>query len=754
VPGHAIAEYVLKVHSRCDLRCDHCYVYVHRDQTWRGRPRAISSETAHRAAERIAEHAGRHGLRQVRVVLHGGEPLLLGADRLRELLADLRSTVTPAAELELVLQSNGILLDEELCRLLVEHGVRVGISLDGDAAANDRHRRFGNGGSSHAAVLRALQLLRRPEFRPAYGGLLCTIDVANDPIAVYEALLAERPPRIDLLLPHATWDAPPPGAGGGATPYANWLLRIYRRWLADGRPVPIRLFDSLRSTAVGGPSQTEAVGLAPVGLAVIETDGAWEQADSMKTAFHGAAGTGLNVRTHSLDEVAAHPGIAAQREGAGALCRTCRECPVLEQCGGGLRAHRYRTANGFDNPSVYCADLQELILSMRSEPGTADRGEILTSGPALDALLDDLAAGPGSAGAVGRLMHARLATDRALLVDAFGGRDLPGWALLERLDAEAPGAVGPVLRHPWLRVWALRCLDGKADPAQYLPLLAGAAAVRAGASVELVLPARDGAVHLPGLGTARTGSSATHATLVVTPGRCTLSAPGVPPVVLGGEGWQPVRRVGPDDWPVLLDDLDEQRDCHGWPAADQLGDAEVSAWDAGLREAWALLGREAPEYRSALRAGVHSVTPLAPDPGGERRSATQRDAFAAVGLAATDAASLAVLLIHELQHVKLAALLDLCDLADPDHLATVHVGWWPEPRPVEDVLQGSYAHLGVADLWRRRRGDAAEAAWRQHRAWVTAAIDDVTATGALTDAGRRFVSGMRTTLNGWPASGP
>jgi uncharacterized protein len=30
-------------------------------------------------------------------------------------------------------------------------------------------------------------------------------------------------------------------------------------------------------------------------------------------------------------------------------------------CGGGYLPHRFSKANGFDNPSVYCADLLKLI---------------------------------------------------------------------------------------------------------------------------------------------------------------------------------------------------------------------------------------------------------------------------------------------------------------------------------------------------------------------------------------------------------
>jgi hypothetical protein len=55
-------QFVLKVHSRCDLACDHCYVYEHAGQSWAGRPVVISPETVGKAGERIAEHARDNGL--------------------------------------------------------------------------------------------------------------------------------------------------------------------------------------------------------------------------------------------------------------------------------------------------------------------------------------------------------------------------------------------------------------------------------------------------------------------------------------------------------------------------------------------------------------------------------------------------------------------------------------------------------------------------------------------------------------------
>ncbi len=516
----SITQYVLKVASRCDLACDHCYVYQHADQGWRGRPLAISPGAVDQAALRIAEHAARHQLPEVQVILHGGEPLLVGQDRMRGLLAALDARISPVAGVDLRIHTNGLQLDEGWCALFDEYGVRVGVSLDGDRAANDRHRRNASGRSSHAQTRKALALLRRPEHRHLYAGILCTIDIRNDPIAVYEALLAEEPPILDLLLPHATWDNPPDRTSGQAEPYAAWLARIYRRWMSDGRPVAIRLFDSLISSAGGGPSRTEVIGLDPVDLLVIETDGSWEQPDSLKTAYHGAAATGLTVFAHPVDEVARQPGFAVRTGGLATLCADCRACPVVRICGGGLYAHRYRASNGFDNPSVYCADLKALIGEVTANlPVRAGHRASRPRHELPAAALDALSAGPGDAAAIALLSAARLSLTRALVASVaastagWSDRELrtaaaEGWALLCALDAEEPAAVQEIMSHSYTQAWAVRCLrpgedaDRDLDRA-HLAALAAAAAMRAGTTVRLPLPVRDGTIHLPTVGTLR-----------------------------------------------------------------------------------------------------------------------------------------------------------------------------------------------------------------------------------------------------------
>lgn len=364
-PAQCVRQFVVKVHSRCDLACDHCYVYRHADRSWRGRPPVMSLEVIRRTAGRIAEHAAAHGLDAVHVVLHGGEPLLAGPTRLRRITEELHRALDRHCRLDLRIQTNALRLDQRFCELFREYDIKVGVSLDGDRAAHDRHRRFADGRGSHDGVLRGVRLLRTPRYRHLFAGLLCTVDRENDPLRVYTALLELDPPKIDFLLPHATWDTPPTRPDGQPTPYADWLTAVADRWLATGRPVPVRMFDSILSLLAGGPSLVESLGTDPVDLVVVETDGTFEQADSLKTAYDGAPATGMDVFSHSLDEVARHPGLRDRRLGLAGLCATCRSCPVVEVCGGGLYAHRYRSGAGFANPSVYCRDLMALITHVK-----------------------------------------------------------------------------------------------------------------------------------------------------------------------------------------------------------------------------------------------------------------------------------------------------------------------------------------------------------------------------------------------------
>jgi uncharacterized protein len=793
-----LSQFVLKVHSRCDLACDHCYVYEAADQSWRGRPMVISPEVAVQTAQRIAEHARSHGLRTVQVVLHGGEPLLAGRSRLEQVITALRAATDGVCHLDLRIHTNGVQLNEALCELFARHGVKVGISLDGDRAANDRHRRYADGRSSYDKVIAAVGLLRSPAFRHLYAGLLCTIDIANDPVAVYDALAELGPPRIDFLLPHATWDQPPARNTPPGTDYADWLIAIYDRWAAQGRPVPIRTFDSVLSTLAGGPSFTEALGLEPADLAVIETDGGYEQVDSLKAAFDGAPATGTNVFDHDLDTVAQHPGIRARQQGIAGLCEQCQRCPVVTSCGGGLYTHRYRTSNGFDNTSVYCADLLKLVTHIDSHRPAAAAGLPGIPAHALAASdLAALAAGRGGA-AVTRLADAQQSLVRAMVGSVYQAAGTAGmitadltaaWSLLTTLDRAAPQALGIVLRHPYVRVWAMQCLrqlradmaGPDEDPAAgapaagigHLGAIAAAAAVHARADATLTVPVTGSAVHLPTLGRLCLGAPRDHqpvagehqiasvevsggavtiraGQLICTLGRNDLSGgePGAGARTGTAGEWQPVRVLHAPGLSVALEDTDPFRHCYSWPAAPRLTDAELARWQDLFHDAWQEIERRHAAYAPGLAAGLTMLVPLSGVPDDRQTGTAARHAPGAVAIArpADDPVTLALLLISGFQQVKLDAIVDLYDLYDRADDRLFPVPWGEGKQHLDGLFRDTYAHLAGTHFWHARQraapGPAARscAQWRADTLEATKTLAD---SGSLTPLGTSFVKGMR-----------
>jgi uncharacterized protein len=364
IPFH---EFVVKIHSRCDLSCDYCYMYEMADQSWRDQPRRMSDEIAKHVAVRIGDHTRSHGLPDVSVILHGGEPLLAGPALIKCLIEEARRAVGPDVRVNASVQTNGVGLSDSYLERLRQLDIRIGVSVDGTSEGHNRHRRFASGRGSYAAVSAGLHRLRQDRFRPLFSGLLCTIDLRNDPLDTYEALSAFEPPRIDFLLPHGTWDAPPPHRipDADSTPYADWLITVFDHWYRDP-VIHIRLFDEIIRLLVGGSSSTELIGLSPSTTAVIETDGSIEQTDTLKAAFHGAAATGLHVTQDSFDDALYLPGIVARQIGERALSTQCGSCRLKRICGGGFYAHRYRAGTGFANPSVYCPDLMLLIDHIRN----------------------------------------------------------------------------------------------------------------------------------------------------------------------------------------------------------------------------------------------------------------------------------------------------------------------------------------------------------------------------------------------------
>ena len=333
------------------------------DDSWKEQPSLMSLETIDAMAARVAEHCVTHGNEVFTYCLHGGEPLLMPKHRLEYFVESARAAMHQGCEAKFLMQTNGILLTPEWCEILKDLDIKIGVSLDGPKAANDKFRVDHKNRGTYDSVIKGLAHARAA--RLEYG-ILSVIDASTDPETTYEHLRSLKPRSVDLLLPEATHEKPPPRFGSDQT-YADWLVAFFRCWAASDQPsFRVRRFDTIIDATLGLIPPLSQMDAHNNEILVIETDGSIEPMDVLKVCESGITKTNLSVHESNLDDAANHPLVKAYYHSFSDPCDTCLRCSALSHCGGGYFPHRYSQQNGFRNPSVYCEDLAAVIKEIQN----------------------------------------------------------------------------------------------------------------------------------------------------------------------------------------------------------------------------------------------------------------------------------------------------------------------------------------------------------------------------------------------------
>ncbi len=366
VESVTIDTVLLKTASRCNIACSYCYVYQLGDQGWQRQPPAMSRSTIDAVVGRLDELRQAQG-RDFAVVLHGGEPLLLGEALLTRLLTGLRARLPVGCTLSV--QTNGTLLTEPLLDLFSDAGATVSVSLDGPPKVHDARRvGFDQGGTFEATLDGIHCLQRHPAAERLFSGTLSVVEPSTDPGEIYWFLRGLGVPGMNFLLPDGNHSRLPPCKTGFDSHEAGeWLAALFDVYMSDPDPVPIRLLDDLVKLLLGGSATKEGMGQDLSAIFIIDTDGTVTKNDTLKSAFDGADrfDEPWSVHSHSLQEIARTATFRESVELQRPSANQCLRCPELSVCGGGMPLHRWSDERGFDNPSVFCADHLFLISRVR-----------------------------------------------------------------------------------------------------------------------------------------------------------------------------------------------------------------------------------------------------------------------------------------------------------------------------------------------------------------------------------------------------
>lgn len=214
-------------------------------------PKQISRDTVQAVAVALRELYSAQG-RPFAVVLHGGEPLILGAARLRYVVSTLRAALP--SECAVSLQTNGMLISNEILDLCSDNRVTVSVSLDGPQQIHDRNRIDHKNKGTFIKVLQGLERLRsHPDSDFLFSGLLAVIDPHSNPTDVYSFFKSLKPPSVDFIYRDGNHTRLPYGKKSlHSTEYGQWMAALVDVYLADRSPIRIRIVDDTIKLLLGG----------------------------------------------------------------------------------------------------------------------------------------------------------------------------------------------------------------------------------------------------------------------------------------------------------------------------------------------------------------------------------------------------------------------------------------------------------------------------------------------------------------------
>ncbi len=301
------------------------------------------------------------------IVLHGGEPLLLGHSKLELLLERLRDDLKH--ECRLSIQTNGILLSQSILDLCVRTKTNIAVSLDGPEHIHNLHRIDHGGQGTFERTIAGIRLLKsHAESGTLFSGILTVIDPHTDPAEIYAFFKDLGVPSMDFLFRDGNHSRLPfAKASFDSLEYGRWLNRLWDLYMADPNPVRINILDDHTRLILGGHSAKEGKRTKVYGVVIIDTDGTIAKNDALKSAFDGADRFESNWSVHRdrLVDVVRTDEFRRYSLLQHPTSETCRRCPYLSICGGGMPLYRWRADSGFDNPSVYCRDHQLVIDHIR-----------------------------------------------------------------------------------------------------------------------------------------------------------------------------------------------------------------------------------------------------------------------------------------------------------------------------------------------------------------------------------------------------
>lgn len=333
--------------SLCNLGCSYCY-YLDKAEIYNGREPRMSREMLEAV---IRAYINTCETPVVTFNWHGGEPLVLGKDFFKQVLA-FEKKYADGKVINNTIQTNGTLIDREWAEIFKQGNFLTGISIDGPSEIHDKYRRDRRGGATLEKVLHAISILQEVE---ADFNTMSTINKESEGkgLEVYHYLKSigsrfmQFMPVMEhikdgRIVPPDTPDAQMAPWSVSDVGFGKFMCDIFDEWIrTDVGKYFIGHFDAALARWCGMQPGTCAYAETCGGNAVIEHNGDVYVCDHYVYPEYKLG----NIQTNSLramltSERMIRFGISKRT----ALPDKCRSCRWRELCNGECPKHRFSSS--------------------------------------------------------------------------------------------------------------------------------------------------------------------------------------------------------------------------------------------------------------------------------------------------------------------------------------------------------------------------------------------------------------------------
>jgi len=358
----------------CNLDCSYCFYLDREADPYAALPgRRMSLNTL----ERLVDSYLFYSFPQSTFAFQGGEPTLAGLPFFEKLVELQQQYGRGGQSVSNAIQTNGIVIDENWCRLFKSYNWLIGLSLDGPEDVHDLYRFNKEGRGTWKRVMQTLGTMQKEQVE---FNILCVLSQANveKPRELYKFFRAAGVDNIQYI-PLSEFDNEGKPLPFTITPeqYGRFLLETFELWWPERRKIRIRFFDNLAEALAGQKPGACTMHETCDSYVVVEYNG-----DVYPCDFFVERDWKLgNVNLDSWTEIARR-----QRRYNFASKKTiahpeCRVCEYQNICHNGCPKFRHGPNRRFEDLDYFCA-AYKMIYARATGPLSDEVRKLLGSRPA------------------------------------------------------------------------------------------------------------------------------------------------------------------------------------------------------------------------------------------------------------------------------------------------------------------------------------------------------------------------------------